>query len=246
MIIYKIKNRINGKVYVGLTTKDLSKRIAGHISENKSYVQKALNKYGLQSFDVSIIDSAESKDILFEKEKYWIQHFDCKVPKGYNLTDGGEGLINPSEVVRKQISKSVSKVLKGNTYRKGIPHTDKSKKAISEGLRKSEKKRKADSNRKKYPPLTEEHKKKISLSKRGKKRNDVVWNKGLRMPDYSPDYVNPMMGKKRPDLSERNRLNKGVSITFKNPLDRTRKISESRKGKKYPKKQPELYLVVNE
>jgi len=48
MIIYKIKNNINGKVYIGLTTKDVSKRISEHIAENKSYIQKALNKYGLQ------------------------------------------------------------------------------------------------------------------------------------------------------------------------------------------------------
>jgi predicted GIY-YIG superfamily endonuclease len=47
MIIYKIQNNINGKIYIDLTTKDLSRRIAEHIAENKSYIQKALNKYGI-------------------------------------------------------------------------------------------------------------------------------------------------------------------------------------------------------
>ena len=67
MIIYKIENKINGKIYIGLTTKDLSHRIAEHIRENKSYIQKALDKYGLESFAISIIDYADSIEVLKEK-----------------------------------------------------------------------------------------------------------------------------------------------------------------------------------
>jgi len=33
----------------------------------------------------------------------------------------------------------------------------------------------------------------------------IYWNKGLKMKDLIPNYVNPMKGKKRPDLSEYNR-----------------------------------------
>ena len=108
MIIYKILNKVNGKIYVGLTTKDLSRRIAEHIKENKSYIQKALNKYGLESFDISVIDHAEFRDTLCEKEKYWIQQFNSKSPNGYNLTDGGDGLINPTEETKKKIGKASS------------------------------------------------------------------------------------------------------------------------------------------
>jgi len=97
----------------------------------------------LQSFVISVIDEADSKEILCEKEKYWIKFYDCKSPKGYNLTDGGDGLINPSKSVRKQIAKKVSTILKGNQYRKGIPHSEESKKAISEGLKTSKKYQKA-------------------------------------------------------------------------------------------------------
>ena len=64
MIIYKIENNINGKIYIGLTTKDQCKRIAQHVIENKSYIQKALNKYGLQSFSISVIDEADSKEVF--------------------------------------------------------------------------------------------------------------------------------------------------------------------------------------
>ena len=246
MIIYKIENNINGKVYIGLTTKDLSKRIAGHIAENKSYIQKALNKYGLQSFAVSVIDSAESREILCEKERYWIQHYNCKAPNGYNLTDGGDGLINPSKVVRKKISRTLKKkhiVTKGFTRRK---HTEDSKRKTSETLKKtfsSPKMRKKMSDSRKGRVISEEQKQKISKAKTGVKRTDVVWNKGLKMSSVT-DYVNPMKGKKRPDLSERNRLGKGKQMVFSNPEERARKISEARKGKKYPRGQ-QIYLAVS-
>jgi group I intron endonuclease len=246
MIIYKIKNNINNKIYIGLTTKDLSKRIAEHVSENRSYIQKALNKYGIQSFNVSVIDSAESREILCEKERYWIQHYNCKVPNGYNLTDGGDGLVNPSEIVRKRISDTLKKkhlVTKGFTGRK---HTEESKRKTSETLKEvfsSPEIRKKMSDARKGKVISEEQKQKISKAKTGVKRTDIVWNKGLKMSSVI-GYVNPMKGKKRPDLSERNRLDKGKTRTFSNPEERARKISESRKGKKYPRRQG-IYLAVS-
>jgi len=246
MIIYKIENNINGKIYIGLTTKDLSKRIAGHIAENKSYIQKALNKYGLQSFAVSVIDSAESREILCEKERHWIQHYNSKVPNGYNLTDGGDGLINPSKVVRRAIAKKVSVLMKGNQYRTGIPHSEETKKQIGKTLKKtfsSPKMRKKLSDAHKGKVISEEQKQKISKANKGKLKGRIPWNKGLSMSSVV-GYVNSMKGKKRPDLSERNRLGKGKQMVFSNPEERARKISEARKGKKYPRGQ-QIYLAVS-
>ena len=113
MVIYKILNKINGKIYIGQTDKELSKRIAMHINTNKTYVQRALNKYGVNAFDISIIDSADTREILHEKEIYWIKTLDCKVPKGYNLTDGGEGVggYSHSEETRKKISKNTREAM---------------------------------------------------------------------------------------------------------------------------------------
>jgi group I intron endonuclease len=106
MIIYKAANKINGKVYIGQTVKGLSGRISDHIRDSKLPFGCALRKYGLQSFDISVIDSADSKEALNEKERYWIKTCDCKNPKGYNLTDGGEGNLgwSPSQEARKKMS----------------------------------------------------------------------------------------------------------------------------------------------
>jgi len=91
MIVYKIENKINSKIYIGQTKKELNQRFFEH-SKSKSLIGRAINKYGIQSFNVSIIDEAESRETLNEKEKYWIGYYDCINPKGYNLTIGGNGV----------------------------------------------------------------------------------------------------------------------------------------------------------
>ena len=102
MNIYKIENKLNGKVYIGQTKREINKRVYFH-SKRKSHVGNALRKYGIQSFLISIIDQADNKTTLDEKERYWIKYYDCRNPKGYNFTDGGDGLTNPSEETRQKI-----------------------------------------------------------------------------------------------------------------------------------------------
>lgn len=209
MIIYKIQNNINGKIYIGLTTKALSKRIAEHIAENKSYIQKALNKYGVQSFSIAVIDSAESREALCEKEQYWIRHYDCKAHKGYNLTDGGDGLINPSKSVRKKISNTLKKkhiITKGFSGRK---HSQETKDKISKILKVSmntPKAKKKMSESRKGRVISEEQKEKQRITMTGRKRSDAhLFTERALAYTKKPGYVNPMKGKKRPDLVERNK-----------------------------------------
>lgn len=90
MIIYKITNKTNGKSYIGQTTKELGSRIKEHFYD-KSHIGYSLRKHKIQNFDISIIDIAKSREILNEKEEYWISYYDTVEPKGYNLTWGGEG-----------------------------------------------------------------------------------------------------------------------------------------------------------
>lgn len=209
MIVYKIENEINGKIYIGITTKALSERIASHIHEKKSHVQKALNKYGLQSFTISVIDSAESKKILCKKEQYWIQHYNSKHPNGYNHTDGGDGLINPSKEVRDKISQT----LQGHSATEGFTghkHKEESKKQNGEKHKKIwsnlEYRKKQFKSRKGKTAwnkgLTKETSE--SVAKIGRK-GKLAWNKDKKMKDINPDYVNSMQGSKRLELIERNK-----------------------------------------
>lgn len=117
MLIYKETNRINLKVYIGLTTKTLQKRHEGHIKESldpvkcTSYFHKAMKKYGVENFTVEVIETCQTKEELYEREKFWIKFYKSNDPKfGYNMTAGGEGSIG-----RVFSAETIEKIRKGVT-----------------------------------------------------------------------------------------------------------------------------------
>lgn len=129
--IYKILNSINDKVYIGQTTKTVEERFKGHIASakkikkesKKNYcaIHLAMQKFGIENFSVSTIDTASSREELNEKEIYWISHYNSICPFGYNIAAGGEinPMFNPiqkerhdkkmrSKAIRDKISKTLS------------------------------------------------------------------------------------------------------------------------------------------
>lgn len=84
--IYKITNKINGKIYIG-QAKNINKRIKEHIKGSTSAISLAIQKHGEENFDFEILET-DIEDYN-EKEKYWIKKFNS-YQKGYNLTEGGE------------------------------------------------------------------------------------------------------------------------------------------------------------
>jgi group I intron endonuclease len=98
MIIYRVINITNQKVYIGMTCKKLCERKAHHlhcsITSNR-YFHNALKKYKKENFVWQILDKANNYEELKEKEKLWIElHFSNNKLFGYNLTDGGDGCKN--------------------------------------------------------------------------------------------------------------------------------------------------------
>lgn len=90
MVIYKIEHNISGKIYIGQTN-SLIRRMKQHRCENEYYIDKAIKKHGIESFTVLVIDETDTRNELNEREKSWIKFYDCRSPKGYNCTDGGDG-----------------------------------------------------------------------------------------------------------------------------------------------------------
>lgn len=94
-IIYKATNMIDGKVYIGLTTKTLELRKSQHLlatkyEESKSkYFYSAINKHKQENFSWEIIDKSDNIDELNKKEVYWIKYYNSYGEGGYNLTRGG-------------------------------------------------------------------------------------------------------------------------------------------------------------
>lgn len=123
--IYKICNKINGKVYIGqcvshiLNHKKFRKygfqgRFKSHISESNSkkknqcnYLNNALRKYSKDNFIVELIDKCDMNNGDTLETKY-ILEYNSIYPNGYNLKLGG----------------------------KTFKHTDESKKRLSNGVKK--------------------------------------------------------------------------------------------------------------
>ena len=119
MIIYKIENKLNGKVYIGQTIRSFEERINEHKRKHKRGIGQAIDKYGEENFTYEIIDYADSENSLNELEIYYIQYFNSLVPNGYNLCLGGG---NTSGYHHTEESKSkMSKSQKGKWEKENNP-----------------------------------------------------------------------------------------------------------------------------
>lgn len=94
MLIYKVTNTINSKIYIGMTEKSLDVRIKSHMDSinDGSYFHRSLIKYGKQSFKWEVIDtSASTIEELKDLEKFYISLLNShSTENGYNMTWGGD------------------------------------------------------------------------------------------------------------------------------------------------------------
>lgn len=89
--IYKITNKVNGKTYIGLTTRKAEVRFNEHIDAaiNKNhhlYLSRSIRKYGAENFELSIIEDNVDIEKLGDREIYWINRL---LPE-YNTSPGGD------------------------------------------------------------------------------------------------------------------------------------------------------------
>lgn len=116
--IYVIENSLNGKKYVGYTSKGYQKRFLEHLNESihgsSRYLCRAIRKYGKDVFTVERIDTAETHEEATKKEIEYIKQLNSfaheKGSNGYNATLGGEG-VNGRDVPR-SIRQKMSKLKK--------------------------------------------------------------------------------------------------------------------------------------
>lgn len=101
--IYKITNLINGKIYIGQHKYDKSELDNSYIASGL-VINESIKKYGLENFKRELIDTADTLEELNQKEKYYIKVFNSIAPNGYNLTEGGDGVVSPSEEVRNKMA----------------------------------------------------------------------------------------------------------------------------------------------
>ena len=134
--IYKIVNTVNNRVYIGSSC-CLDKRKYNHFlmlrngNHDNNYLQRQYDKYGLDKFEFIIIeyidyvcDKRELKDILMEKELYWMSKYNSTNRKnGYNLRCHPNS--NLGYIFTKKHRENISKA------RKGMKLSEEHKKKIS-------------------------------------------------------------------------------------------------------------------
>jgi group I intron endonuclease len=178
MYIYTITNLINGHQYVGQTIRSPDIRWKEHknaskFTERGFHIHRAMNKYGIENFELNIVDVCESLELLNEFETKWIEKLDT-FHNGYNMTTGGGSTVCCDETKMKMSQShsgennsmygkthSTESKIKMSVALSGINHpmygkcfSDNHKNSISTSL----------SGRK----LSEEHKKKLGKSRLGK------------------------------------------------------------------------------
>lgn len=112
--IYLIQNTLNGKRYVGYTSKGFEKRFLKHLNESVNgssrYLCRAIRKYGKDSFTISLLDTALTHEEAVKKEIRYIKSLKtfahAKGNHGYNATIGGDGAngLNVPKSTRMKIS----------------------------------------------------------------------------------------------------------------------------------------------
>lgn len=176
----------NGKVYIGLTGRNPKVRFQnGSGYRNNPHFQQAIKKYGWDNIEHSILQSGLDREKAMEAEKAYIAEFQSFDPRfGYNMTYGGESGPKHTEYVKKDISQKLKSYYSTPEHRAeavkratGHHHSAETKKKMSEAHKNPnenlrEKLRIASAGRK-YPnragtPHTEQAKKKISETKKGK------------------------------------------------------------------------------
>ena len=147
-VIYKITNKVNGKVYIGQTITGFDRRYGNNLSKRTSnrHLKYSIQKYGIDNFNISkVFDIAFSKEELDIKEKCWISIYkSTNSDYGYNSEDGGSNG-KPNEETRIKLSES----MKGRVFTE--EHRDNIRNALI------------------GKPLSEERKEKISKSLKGKR-----------------------------------------------------------------------------
>ena len=144
--VYQHKNKINGKVYIGITSQKLEQRWGSQGCNYKSspHFYSAIQKYGWDNFEHNILFTDLTKEQACLKEQELIKEYNSMNREfGYNSTSGGDIFTMNEETKQK-----MSQAMIGNQNGLGHPCSEEKKEKIS--------------NAQKDRKFTEEHKQKLS------------------------------------------------------------------------------------
>ena len=165
--IYMYINKINGHSYIG-QAKNFNKRHREHIckTNHKYPIDRAFNKYGKDNFKVIILkENLESQCLLNFWECYFIDKYNTLNNGNYNLSSGGSNgnnFTNKTKEEMEQFKRNMSEIKKGTIME------EETKQQISKTM----KERYSENHWMNGRTLSEETKKKISDSQKGRQQTE--------------------------------------------------------------------------
>lgn len=177
MIIYKITNLINNKIYVGKDKYNNPKYFG-----SGCILKKSIKKYGIQNFKKETLEYCNTEEELNLKEKIWIKKLKSQNSDiGYNISSGGDGgdtLTN--HPFRSEIIEKTTKAINKIKYKISENHADISgeKNPMFGKKHSEESKKKMSINTKKCYKENPELIKKLSerMKEKSKGRNNSNYN----------------------------------------------------------------------
>lgn len=200
----------NGKVYVGVTSRTPNRRwgLNGQGYCNNRYMWNAINKYGWENVEHTILLNGLNREEASQAEQYFIAKYDAtNRKKGYNFTTGGvhyefsedvkakmRGPKNLSDearnVFRENGKRNYEKYLKG---RRQTPEEIKKMSETKRGVKQSEevRKKRGEALKNKWAQqggLSEEHKQKLRQASTGRKHSEEAIEKmrAAKSPEKNP------------------------------------------------------------
>lgn len=130
-IVYLHINKINNKVYAGITKFSDPNKRWNRGYRNNGHFSAAILKYDWNNFEHVVLFRNLPKSTACIIERLLIKRY-RKSSRCYNLSGGGEGLFNPSQEVRNKLSNAITGIKRSeetkNMYGKHLSEEAKAKK----------------------------------------------------------------------------------------------------------------------
>ncbi len=203
--IYCHTCNVNGKKYVGVTKYTMAHRWKIHLNSVKAgsdyTFHRAIRKYGAENFTSELLDVLTTEEGALRAEQLWIKELDTR-NTGYNSTDGGRGVLNPSPEAREKLRVA-------NTGKKASPEARAKMSASAKGVKESD-----------------ETRARKSAAFKGRKRPDVsarltLFNTGRK---HSPETL-AKMAESKVGVKHTAERNAAKSLYMKAAWDRRREKS---------------------
>lgn len=194
--IYCWVNLLNGKRYIG-QAQNFYVRMTRYKGGNYNpHMKAAIEKYGIDNFDITIVEKDVLLDKLDEREQYWMDYYESYNPdKGYNICSiasscrgvpaWNKGIQMPDET-KEKISDGLKRYYSEHeVWNKGIPQTEEAK----EKNRLSNLGENNGMYGRKHSIESKEKNRKAHLGKRASKEARLKMSKPIKCVETNKEYM---------------------------------------------------------